>query len=177
MHATEQCELCGGLYKHADSTSAKYLCEFKPRQAITTPPITKRLVAPGYRPKQFQKRPKYLLWWSEHFLSVTLRAYNYIWNRTGLGLGDHKVLSWGKHIVWAQSQKYVSTLQPSQFCLLLSLKNWYRMYFSNAYESSKFPQGSLFMNILIEFCWLISFIPFYYLLKEDIYFSSPTVFC
>lgn len=64
---TEQCELCGGLYKHADTSSAKYLCEFKPRQTVTTPPITERLAAHGYRPKQFQTRPKYLLWWSEHF--------------------------------------------------------------------------------------------------------------
>lgn len=42
--------VCGRLYKHTDTISAKYLCELKPWQAITTPPIMKRLVAPGYRP-------------------------------------------------------------------------------------------------------------------------------
>lgn len=103
--------------------------------------------------------------------ALTLRAYSYE-GEYNIGLdwdwGTMKSYPLG-NLLYKPIHKSVFPWRDLLNCLhlVLALKNWSRMCFSNAYKSFKFPQqmflATLSINILTESCCLISFLPSQYL--------------
>lgn len=124
------------------------VCELKPWQAITTSPIMKRLVAPGYSLKLVSDQTKAPAVPCEICPpeSITLRAYSYI-GAFEIGLdweyGTMKSYPLG-NVLHNPVHKNISMFPYRDLlsfkCLVLALKEC-RIYFSNVYRSSfNFPQ-------------------------------------